>query len=284
MTDSDKTWGPFTIGPWKNTFEVEFDSGDDEDPGNRFYLICFGWALRIRLPEIVSPHQEKHFALTWSEEDIKRLGRNWYYETYSRRFGISLSNMGSGYDFLQIRYGQSTNDSSTDKTWSYSLPWMQWDHVRHSLYAPDGSHFYTEPRNAGRLDSKDKACWEMKDSCPASYFGFEDYDGEMIVATCVIEEMEWHKGDGWFKWLKYFSRPKIRRSLDLKFSAETGPEKGSWKGGTIGTAIGMQKGETPEMAFRRYCGMEHRARHDRKFRIRFIGPCNPPAKKEGASV
>lgn len=37
---------------------------------------------------------------------------------------------------------------------------------------------------------------------------------------------------GWFKWLSWFGRPKIRRSLDIQFSSETGPEKGSWKGGT----------------------------------------------------
>ena len=46
---------------------------------------------------------------------------------------------------------------------------------------------------------------------------------------------------------------KIRRSLDLEFSGETGPEKGSWKGGTVGTGIEMLPGELHEAAFRRYC-------------------------------
>ncbi len=100
----------------------------------------------------------------------------------------------------------------------------------------------------------------------------------MIVATCVIEEREWHRGAGWFKWLKWFYPRKIRRSLDLKFSAEVGPEKGSWKGGTIDHGIEMQKGETPRQAFERYCSKEHDARHGRKYRIRFIGPCAPPPK------
>ena len=99
----------------------------------------------------------------------------------------------------------------------------------------------------------------------------------MIVATCSIEEHEWHRGEGWFSWLRFFYPKKIRRSLDLKFSAEVGPEKGSWKGGTIGHGIEMMAGETPRKAFERYCAKEHDARQGRKFRIRFIGPAAEPA-------
>lgn len=122
--------------------------------------------------------------------------------------------------------------------------------------------------------------FRKKDECPASYFGFEDFDGEMIVAICKIEEREWHKGTGWFSWLKYFSRPLIRRDLDMEFTKEVGPEKGSWKGGTIGHSVDMIQGDTPESAFRRYCATEHDARHSRKFKIRFIGKCAPPPSKE----
>ena len=51
---------------------------------------------------------------------------------------------------------------------------------------------------------------------------------------------------------------------------ETGREKGSWKGGTIGTSIEMLPGELHESAFRRYCDEEHRAKSG-KYRIKFIG-------------
>lgn len=60
------------------------------------------------------------------------------------------------------------------------------------------------------------------------------------------------------------------RNLDLRFSGETGREKGSWKGGTIGTSIEMRPGELHEAAFRRYCDEEHRAKSG-KYRITFIG-------------
>lgn len=117
-------------------------------------------------------------------------------------------------------------------------------------------------------------------TCPAVHFGFEDFDGDMRIATCRIEEREWHKGTGWFKWLKWFSRAKIRRDLDLRFDYEIGPEKGSWKGGTTGHGIDMLPGDFPINAFKRYCGMTHNARHGRTYELRFIGPSKPPEPEE----
>lgn len=277
LTDNDRNFGPFTIARWKGYFAAYLETGDDEDEGNRLMFIAFGWALRIAIPTIIQPHKRKVMAgPSWDEETVKRLGRNWYYDVTEREFGFSLSDMGNGYDFLSIRYGAQTHDSLTDKSWCKSLPWKQWNCVRNSVYEPDGTHFATEKRGKGR----DFREWfDARDKCPVVHFGFEDFDGAMIVATCRVGEMEWHRGEGWFRWLKWFYPRKIRRSLDLQFSAEVGPEKGSWKGGTTGHGIDMLVGETPRQAFERYCQKEHSARHGRKFHIRFIGPCAPPSPK-----
>jgi hypothetical protein len=78
----------------------------------------------------------------------------------------------------------------------------------------------------------------------------------VLSAKTRIEEREWRYGRGWFKWLSWFRQPKVWRALDIDFSGETGEEKGSWKGGTMGTSIGMLPGELHESAFRRYCA-EH---------------------------
>lgn len=284
LTDSDKNWGPFTLGRWKNSIMVEFSTGDEEDDGpyrNQFLFVAFGWALRVALPNLIPCAREKVFP-DWDAATVKRLGRNYYFNTWSRLFGFSLSHSGcvggNGYDFLHVKYGRSTHDSSTDKSWCKSLPWKHWNHVRHSLYAPDGTHFYTEPKRVRGISTFEKS-YQKDQECPSCHFGFEDYDGEMIVATCRIEEREWHKGEGWFKWLKWFSRPMIHRSLNLHFSAEVGPQKGSWKGGTIGHSCEMKSGDTPESAFRRYCDETHE-RKGRKYKIRFIGPCGPPPPKE----
>lgn len=105
---------------------------------------------------------------------------------------------------------------------------------------------------------------------PKAIFEFEDYDGKRIKATTHIAEWEWKFGEGSFKWLSIFRKPKIRRSLDIQFSEEVGPEKGSWKGGTIGHSIDMTEGELHESAFRRYCEQEHNSKH-RQYKIKFVG-------------
>jgi hypothetical protein len=83
-----------------------------------------------------------------------------------------------------------------------------------------------------------------------------DYDGAEITATTHIEEREWKRGEKWCSWLSLFYRPMIRRSLDIDYSAEVGPRKGSWKGGTIGCSINMLPGELHDDAFIRHCVKE----------------------------
>lgn len=280
LTNNDRNFGPFTWGPWTNTFSLMWGSGGDEENGSEGYrnhlrVIAFGWVLQIKMPNIIKPLMEKVVA-GWDEETVKRLGRNWYYNVWRKEYGFSLSNMGNGYDFLQVHFGPQTHDSSTAKSWCKHLPWKQWRCVRSSVYTPDGEHFASEDMRGGKFSEFMRQCEE----CPKSYFGFEDYDGELIIATTHIEEREWQKGEGWFKWLRFFNKPMIRRSLDLCFSAEVGPEKGSWKGGTLGHGIDMLPGETPEQAFRRYCEKGYEARKRGKtYPLRFIGPCGPPPPK-----
>jgi len=272
LTDNDKNWGPFTLARWSKRISIMFSSGDEEETPEAINTLTFqgfGWALRIRLPQIIQPHRIRHEA-NWDAATQARLGRNHWFDTSEREFGFSLSNMGNGYDFLQVHYGPQTGDSSTTKSWCKHLPWKQWDCVRQSIYTPTGKHFATMERR------KWDAFYKAKQECPSAQFQFKDYDGAEIIATCLIEEREWHRGEGWFKWLRFFYPAKIRRSLDLAFSAEVGPGKGSWKGGTLGHGIEMLKGETPEDAFRRYCGKGY----DRKGRntpLEFLGPVEKAA-------
>lgn len=258
LTDNDRNIGPFTLAKWSKVFSVYIQGGGEDGSESHLLLVAFGRAIRTRLPFRIKPFGK--------------------YGEHSRRYGFSLSDMGNGYDFFQCFFGPQTHDSTTQKSWSKHLSWKQWDHVRLSIYTPTGELFYTKPKGADFREFFSK-----KEQCPKAHFGFEDSDGELIVATCVIEEREWHKGSGLFTWLRWFSSPKIRRSLNLSFSAEVGPEKGSWKGGTTGHGIEMLPAETPRQAFERYCAKEHDARYGRKFRLRFVGPCQPPNLETVAS-
>lgn len=260
--DNDSYLGPFTWsrGSGYRHFAVILKSGKDEDDdvgqSSSCHLRISAWSmsLLIALPEIIKPWKRKVIAESWSESDIKRMGRNWYWDITPREYGFSYSE-----GFLQVYYGRATDDSSTEQRKSWFLPWTQWRHVRHSFYGLAGEHLYDEPQGSkAKLGDKEwRDRWEeeraREDAVPTISFAFKDYDGQELCAVTKIEEREWRFGAGWFKWLSLFRRPKIQRSLDLRFSGETGRRKGSWKGGTLGHSIEMLTGELHEAAFRRYC-------------------------------
>lgn len=261
-SDNDRYFGPFTYArdrKWR-PIAVVLMSGDEEEQsraGCKLRISAFGHTLLTALPAIIKPWRKKVYPGpdAWDAATVARLGRDWYWNTKPREYGFSYSD-----GFLQVYLGRQTDDSSTEQRWSKFLPWTQWRHVRHSLYGLSGEHYWTEPKGI-RLGDGD---WEkrkaVEDACPSLTFAFKDFDGEALTARTRIEEREWHFGEGWFKWLSWFRKAKIIRSLDIEFSGETGRRKGSWKGGTLGHAINMEPGEMHEAAFRRYC-----AKHDMAF-------------------
>jgi hypothetical protein len=255
-SDNDRYFGPFTYSRGGYcAFTVVLGSGDDDErAGCRLRMSGFGHTLLVALPPIVRPWRRKlPFTYVSAEERqqlIDRLGRDWYYDTHPREYGFSLSD-----GHLSVYLGRQTHDSSTDQRWGYFLPWTRWRHVRHSLYGLDGSHFADMPDRGKYLETLPER-ERLQEACPVRVFPFTDFDGEIIEATTRIEEREWRWGEGRWKWLSLFRKPKISRSLDIQFSKETGPRKGSWKGGTVGHSIEMLPGELHESAFRRYCA-EH---------------------------
>jgi hypothetical protein len=283
--DNDLYFGPFTWAPSDHyrTFALTFRSrgDDDTESGQASFRLSIGrYSFLSAVPNwLVRPERTQVKAKYWSEADITRMGRDWYWQITPREYGISIND-----GHLSIDYGRQTHDSSTDQSWGCFLPWTQWRHVRRSFYDLDGHHFWSEVdsetdnyRRAAKLGRSD--LWrerfdivrKWEEMCPKAAFRFQDYDGQELEVTTHIEEREWRFGTGWFKWLSLFRRPKVQRSLDLRFSDEVGPEKGSWKGGTVGHSIEMRPGELHEAAFRRYCDQEHRSKSG-KFRIKFAGP------------
>lgn len=241
-SDNDRYFWRFTYAKDSSkTAEIMLSSGSEDYPGCSLRIRFFGHTVIIALPSIISEHKEKVTAVFWAEETIKRLGRNWYWQTEPRDFGFSTSD-----GYLYLRFGRQTGNSSTEKSIGYFLPWTQWRFIATNYYTPEGKLLL------GKAD------------IPKVSFLFKDYDKDQIEVQCFIEERRWLFGTGWFKWLSFFRKPRIVRTVDLRFSKEIGPEKGSWKGGTLGHGIEIAVGETIESAFRRYC--------DRHM-LTFIGPC-----------
>lgn len=267
LTDDDSKLGPLTWGKscW-NPLQIVFSTGGEHDEHriNHLTFYAFGYVARLDLPTKVKPYRRwvdtSHYS--WSTNPA-----GGYWETFPREYGFSLSD-----GFLQIFKGAQTHDSLTTESWATHLPWTQWRHIRHSYFKPNGDHYYTEwahPR--GYKYAIDwSASYELRQKCPAAKFEIEDSDGERIVVSARIEELENKFGEGWFKWLSFFRKPRLYRKLDLTFASECGRDKGSWKGGLMGSSIELLPNETPEDALRRYCEQDHHSKNG-SYRIKFVG-------------
>ncbi|MGF7151291.1 hypothetical protein FHS96_004954 [Sphingomonas zeicaulis] len=268
-SDDDRFFGPFTYANENRGSRSErrilgayLDSGDDDErAGCRLRMHLLGHTLIAALPRLFGPARQ------WVDTSHYEWSKNpngGYWDVHHRSYGF-LFVAGA----LHVDYGPQTHDSETDRTKIYFLPWRSWRHVRRSFYGLKGEHVATikDRSRKGLTDAERRAIWDEKEqieaAAPVASFAFDDFDGERITATTRIEEREWRLGEGKFRWLSIFRKPQIRRSLDIRFSAETGRRKGSWKGGTVGHSIEMKAGELHEAAFRRYC-TEHS--------MTFIGP------------
>lgn len=251
-----------------SSWRLILGSGCDEYPGCKLNVTWPGKAIYIYLPRIINPRREYHDLLPNIGKDgygwlkVKEDGTCGYWETFARDYGFSYSDRA-----IHFYYGKQTMEWPGCKSKCFFIPWLEWRHVRFSLMDLEGNRIWDEP-TTGDFRERMKLREEAEKNTPAEVFEFTDYDGERLNVACQVQEREWRRGIGWFKWLSFFSRPMIRRTLDLQFSGETGRRKGSWKGGTLGHSVEIGKGETPESAFRRYC-----AEHE----MTFIGVLPEPA-------
>ncbi len=242
------------------SLRLVLSSGNEDYPGCKLIVAFARWYITIPLPALIRPERQwvdiSHYE--WACKNVD--GTKGYWESTEREYGFSLTAGGdSGLDFLIVFLGRQSGDSETEQSWSWFLPWLQHRFWRYSLYGLEGEHVWTQleseeqtmMRAGGRPFENQTAA---KERVPKVTFAFRDYDGEEIVATTCIEEREWRRGTGAFAWLSWFYRPKISRSLDIKFSKQTGPKKGSWKGGTLGHGIEIGEDELHRAAFERYCG------------------------------
>lgn len=242
LADNDRNFGPLTIATANSTwYHITLErSGPehDEDDHCRINVWVGKLLLRLSLPKF-----------------IKR----------SHKYGVSLYG-----NHLSVYYGfnnefASHTDGKANSHWSCFLPWNEWNLVRRRLY-DDKMEMYSACNRYSFYD-------ENKMLCPKVKFYIRDYDGVEIVATTHIEELEWARGKKPFRWLRWFVKNKVRRSLEIWFDQELGSEKGSWKGGTLGHGITMLPGEDHETAFKRYCAQGHRGKY-KTTPITYIGKFN----------
>lgn len=256
--DNDRHLGPLTFAfreTWR-PFAIVLSSGSEEreSPNCCIRFQAFGATMICELPQVIKPWRK------W----VDLTGKEWaksggYWDEHPREYGFSLND-----GHLHFKLGAQTNDSTTTQDWGCFLPWTQWRQIAHRIFNADGTL-------AGDVAKKP---WDehsrVVDQVTKTAFAIIDFDDERIEVETYVEEREWRLGTGWFRWLGYIAPKKRRRSLDIRFKRELGPEKGSWKGGTLGHGIEMTSSETQEQAMRRYCEQDHRSKY-RTFRIKFAG-------------
>lgn len=185
-----------------------------------------------------------------------------YEELVSRAYGFWYS---PANNFLQIKYGiqdeyTDLNNPQVYKNWCCSLPWNDWTHVRTTLHQPTGA-FYADITHTS-FEQEEALLVDI----PKIYFQIKDFDGEIVQASAYIKERTWLKGRDRWSWLSRVCKPLVKRSLQIKYEAEVGSRKKSYKGGTLGYDIDLKPGESNLDAIVRACD-EDRTFEKRKINL-----------------
>lgn len=241
-------------------YGIELSTGYSDDypyakPRNLLHIRFLHHSWWFTVPQLIKPKcvWVDTSGYDWAKKD----GSKGYWNHIRRDYGI-----GTFDNSLHIRYGiqpgswSKSDPKNSDHTFVWFIPWLNQRFVRKSYYdAFTQEHMRTfwekDQRGKGIRMYEEQREFEDKEY-KHMLVKFKDFDNEEVTAKCRIEEMEWRWGTGFFKWLSLFRKPFIRRTLWISFDKETGYEKGSWKGGTMGQGIDMLPGEIAEDAFTRY--------------------------------
>ena len=257
LTDNDTYYlsGIITIGSVTEggpSLRLTSANPDNEDSYCTFNVRAFGRCVRVILPPIIRPYKVKQKAKYWSEEDIKRQGRDWYYKYFTRQYGFSFWD-----DSVILDYGLQSGDSADNpKSVCLGLPWKSMRFVRHTIYDLDGGVYLQN------VNYKNKESLNI----PKAKFRLLDLsDNSEVTATLILEEMEWRRGTGVFKFLSHLCKPLVRRSFNVEFSSEVGHGKGDWKGGVLGMSVTSLPGELHEEGIKRLCQEGVSSRNGRSY-------------------
>ena len=203
--------GNWYVG-WKSwKFDITYCTHGYESDNAELHISMFGWHSLFRLP-----WKHKHTDLFYGE----------------KKYGVAIFETTIfwywGYDI---------------KCWE--LPFISYGTaVRWERYiGPPNMYFFSAPN---------KECWGVhpyktnyEGGChnPTTWeYDYKDpYDGKIVPCKFWVEEMEWRPK--WLGWTSLFA--KTRRYIEVSFSEEMGPRKGSWKGGTIGCGFNLNPKEHP---------------------------------------
>ena len=212
-----KTPEQIEIGNWyvgwpSWKFEITYNDGGLIRENHFIDISLFGWHSRFILP--------------WKSEGSKSM-------YIAKEYGISIHN---NTVFFHWRYDL--------KRWG--IPFFDYGQcVRRDIYKGSKT---LHPDYWRAEDWEPYDYYHIPDYITKFEGDFIDYDGEVIPCTYTVQELEWRPK--WLKWTSMFAR--VKREIDISFSREAGPNKGSWSGGVLGFGFIMKDNETPQECFKRF--------------------------------
>lgn len=249
LTDNDRKLGPLVYGKCKNwsrspigIYFVTSDSENSDKVDNFIRFWCFGWVANLYIPTKVKPYCEN---VSYKESSYKAC--------YPKKYGFF-----STYTGIKFYYGLDHPwELSRSKSKYISYTFKEWRWTKTDMYDGNevcqGEYSYDKSKDIIKTNHK-----------------FIDYDGKEIIATVFKKVYHYKFGGNYFKWLSRFVKDKKHTVLDIEFSEEVGPDKTSWKGGTLGHGIEMENGETQDEAFIRYCSQTHMAKY-KTYNLKYVG-------------
>lgn len=245
LTDDDKQFGKYiTYGKktssenyTKIVYSSSYNEDYPDDKHNTLTIVMFGWIIQFLLPQFIKPLQVKVHATSWDAATIARLGRDYYFVYFNRRYGFSK------FDTLfQLFYGvQGDYDSNfqnaglKEKSISWFLPWLDYRHVKHQMFDGNGQLIWQEDQsNTSEARQHNDTKYVLSQTMNKRSYKVLDTDGEIIVVDVHSEYREWKRGTSWCKWLSLFMDGIKKHTIELNFRSEIGHRKGSWKGGLVG--------------------------------------------------
>lgn len=234
-------------------------------PHNVIHVAFFNRFAYIAIPEIIKPRMKwvDLSGATWATENAN--GVKGYWDRIRKDYGFSTFE-GAIHFHYGIQPGCWSRDDkkNSDHTKVWNIPWLEKRFIRTSYYEPQfQTHLktYHATKRGGIARNYLDDEYKFVESIPKLLIKFKDFDGQEITAKAHVEEREWRHGTGMFKWLSFFIKPTISRTLWINYNKETGYEKGTWKGGTCGEGIDIRKGEIVEDAFMRMVNTTRRYRN-----------------------
>ena len=228
-----------------NPYDV--DEGNDDHCLYNFVIAGRSWWYKG--PRVFKPAS---YPRTYQHEGKTRS----YEQLWPKQYGFMMTE-----EALHVYYGQQThswgNSEESTKSKCFFIPWNQWRRTRYDFL--NGQHECVCSANdfkSGRIDFD--AIRRAEEIVPKINFQIVDFDDEVVNAEAYITESRYDRGDGWFKWLKFFCAARIYRKLDFTFDKEVGERKGSWKGGLISTSCEIKPGESAIEAFTRWSKSDSR--------------------------